>query len=128
MTINELIALANAGFTKAEIMALNTQPQPQPQPQPSPYTQLQPQNWGGGFQTNGQNFSQLTGMHVPGQGENVGKQASNVDVLTALQGLTAAVQNKNVNMTQNQIPKVEKTEDVLASIINPTYEGLGKEE
>lgn len=38
------------------------------------------------------------------------------------------MQNKNVNMTQNQIPKVEKTEDVLASIINPTYEGLGKDE
>ena len=118
MTINEIIALANAGFSKNEIMALNTQTYTQPQPQP------QPQNWGGGFQ----NFSQYTGMHVPGQGENSGKQASNVDVLTALQGLTAAVQNKNVNMTQNQIPKIEKTEDVLASIINPTYEGLGKDE
>ena len=67
-------------------------------------------------------------MHVPGQGENTVKQASNLDVLTALQGLTAAVQNKNVNITQNQIPKMEKTEDVLASIINPTYEGLGKDE
>ena len=121
MTINEIIALANAGFSKDEIMALNTQTYTQPQPQP------QPQNWGGGFQNYGQNFSQLTGMHVPGQGENSGKQASNVDVLTALQGLTAAVQNKNVNITQNKVPKVEKTEDVLASIINPTYEGLGKE-
>ena len=130
MTINEIIALANAGFSKDEIMALNTHPQPQPQPQPqiTPYAQ----NWGGGFQPQGQyqnisQFPNLTGMYIPGQAENYGKQASNVDVLNALQGLTAAVQNKNVNMTQNQVPKVDTTEDVLASIINPTYEGLGKD-
>ena len=123
MTINEIIALANAGFSKDEIMALNTQPQPQPQPQLSPYAQ----SWGGGFQPQGQ-YQNLTGMYIPGQTENDGKQASNVDVLNALHGLTAAVQNKNVNITQNHVPKVDTTEDVLASIINPTYEGLGKDE
>ena len=133
MTINEIIALAKSGFSKDEIMALNTQTYTQPQPQPQPQTQPQTQNWGGGFQPHGQyqniaQFPNLTGMYIPGQAENAGKQASNVDVLNALQGLTAAVQNKNVNMTQNQVPKVEKTEDVLASIINPTYEGLGKDE
>ena len=73
-------------------------------------------------------FPNITGMYIPGQAENAGKHDSNVDVLNALQGLTAAVQNKNVNMTQNQIPKVNTTEDVLASIINPTYDGLGKDE
>ena len=137
MTINEIIALANAGFSKDDIMALNnqtyTQPQPHPQPQTSPYTQLQPQSWGGGFQPQGQfqnmaQFPNLTGMYIPGQAENAGKHDSNVDVLNALQGLTAAVQNKNVNMTQNQVHKVDTTEDVLASIINPTYDGLGKDE
>ena len=149
MTINEIIALANAGFSKDEIMALNTQTYTQPQPQPQPQNlggnfqpqqqnlggnfKPQPQNWGGGFQPQGQyqniaQFPNLTGMYIPGQAENAGKHDSNVDVLNALQGLTAAVQNKNVNMTQNHVPKVEKTEDVLASIINPTYEGLGKEE
>ena len=131
MTINEIIALANAGFSKDEIMALNTQTYTQPQPQTSPY--IQPQNWGGGFQPQGQyqnisQFPNLTGMYIPGQAENAGKHDSNVDVLNALQGLTAAVQNKNVNMTQNQVPKVDTTEDVLASIINPTYDGLGKDE
>ena len=95
--------------------------------------QPQQQNWGGGFQPQGQyqniaQFPNLTGMYIPGQTENASKHDSNVDVLNALQGLTAAVQNKNVNMTQNQVPKADTTEDVLASIINPTYEGLGKDE
>ena len=47
------------------------------------------------------------------------------DVLDALKNLTRSVQNNNVNMMQNQMPKQVTTEDAIASIINPpNYEGL----
>ena len=40
MTIDQLLTLTAAGFSKAEILALaNTQPQPQPQPSPQPSPQ-----------------------------------------------------------------------------------------
>ena len=47
------------------------------------------------------------------------------DVLGALKSLTSAVQNNNVNLMQNTVPKQVTTEDAIASIINPpNYEGL----
>ena len=47
------------------------------------------------------------------------------DVLDALKNLTRSVQNNNVNMMQNQMPKQVTTDDAIASIINPPdYEGL----
>ena len=47
------------------------------------------------------------------------------DVLSALKSLTSAVQNNNVNLMQNAVPKHVTTEDAIASIINPpNYEGL----
>ena len=72
-------------------------PQVQPQPQPQAYPQTQ-------------------------QIQQISKQN---DVLSTLKSLTRAVQSNNINLMQNAVPKQVKTEDAIASIINPpNYEGL----
>ena len=98
MTLDNLITLITAGFTKDEILTMSgtaTQPQPHPQPQANP----QPQ-----------------------QIQQISEQN---DVLSALKSLTSAVQSNNVNLMQNVVPKQVTTEDAIASIINPpNYDGL----
>ena len=57
--------------------------------------------------------------------QNSQQNSQQNDVLDALKNLTRSVQNNNVNMMQNQMPKQVTTEDAIASIINPpNYEGL----
>ena len=102
MTLDNLITLITAGFTKDEILTMSgaaTQraPQPQPQPQPQAYPQTH-------------------------QIQQIREQN---DVLNALKSLTSAVQSNNVNLMQNTVPKQVTTEDAVASIINPpNYDGL----
>ena len=178
MTIEQLLTLTAAGFTKSEILALaNTQPQPQPQPQPSP--QPSPQAYayapapaqmpgsqvaglnvgmyGGqkGVQNAGtvgatgtgvygyQNITGSTGNNAGGftapgimgqtgnnayagfqQVNNPAPQGYGTDVVKAIQGLTSAVQLSNVQTAGNVVPKKQTTEDIIASIISPEYEGL----
>jgi hypothetical protein len=163
MTLDNLITLITAGFTKQEILTMsgmNTQRAPQPQPQPSPnlspyssnqfysYSGLQNQYapQGGQPQPNAQGYAQqnpqagaqvftqaggqmgayMGGQQVPqGMAQQMGQIRDNNDVMTALNKLTSAVQSNNVNMMQNQVPKVLTTEDAIANIINPpNYEGL----
>ena len=137
MTLDNLIALITAGFTKEEILTMSgtaTQraPQPQLQPQfyqntqepvqgvqgyahqfPQGYTQVYPQ-----AQTQAQAYPQTQTQ----QARQIGDQN---DVLSALKSLTSAVQSNNVNLMQNAVPKQVTTEDAIASIINPpNYEGL----
>lgn len=144
MTIDNLIALITAGFTKDEILTMSgtvTQraPQPQPQPQPQPHTYnptqffSQAQNFQQGMGAQGytQMYPQAQPQAVPQvqaypqtqaqQARQIGDQN---DVLSALKSLTSAVQSNNVNMMQNAVPKQVTTEDAIASIINPpNYEG-----
>ena len=62
---------------------------------------------------------------VNGYPQNINQNSHQNDVLDALKNLTRSVQNNNVNMMQNQMPKQVTTEDAIASIINPpNYEGL----
>ena len=145
MTIDNLITLITAGFTKDEILTMTgtaTQraPQPQPQPQPQPYnaTQFFPQTQAQNFQQGmgGQGYPQMYPQAQPQavpqvqaypqtqaqQARQIGDQN---DVLNALKSLTSAVQSNNVNLMQNAVPKQVTTEDAIASIINPpNYEGL----
>ena len=145
MTLDNLIALITAGFTKEEILTMSgtapqRAPQPQPQPQPQAYnaTQFFPQNQnfqqGMGTQGYAQMYPQAQPQAVPQvqpqaypqtqaqQARQIGEQN---DVLSALKSLTSAVQSNNVNMMQNAVPKPVTTEDAIASIINPpNYEGL----
>ena len=137
MTLDNLITLISAGFTKEEILTMSgtaTQRAPQPQPQPQP--QFYPQNYqqapAQGVQGYAQQFPQMFPQPQPQaqaypqtqtqQARQIGDQN---DVLSALKSLTSAVQNNNVNMMQNTVPKQVTTEDAIASIINPpNYEGL----
>ena len=131
MTLDNLIKLISAGFTKEEILTMSgtaTQRAPQPQPQ----TQFYPQNYQQaqvqGVQGYAQQFpqAQAQAQAYPQtqtlQARQIGDQN---DVLRALKSLTSAVQSNNVNLMQNAVPKQVTTEDAIASIINPpNYEGL----
>jgi hypothetical protein len=151
MTLDNLITLISAGFTKDEILTMSgtatqraPQPQPQPQPQqqpqhqPQPQPQFYPQNYQQsqtpvqGVQGYAQQFpqgypqaqtqAQLYPQTQVQQARQIGDQN---DVLSALKSLTSAVQSNNVNLMQNAVPKQVTTEDAIASIINPpNYEGL----
>ena len=141
MTLDNLITLITAGFTKDEILTMSgtapqRAPQPQPQPQPQIYPQSYPQNQGQGVQGYAHQFpqgytpaypqaqaqAQLYPQTQAQQARQIGDQN---DVLSALKSLTSAVQSNNVNLMQNAVPKQVTTEDAIASIINPpNYEGL----
>ena len=131
MTLDNLITLISAGFTKEEILTMSgtaTQraPQPQPQPQPQNYQQTPVQGVQGYTQQFPQGYPQAQTQAYPQtqaqQARQIGDQN---DVMSALKNLTSAVQSNNVNLMQNTVPKQVTTEDAIASIINPpNYEGL----
>ena len=135
MTLDNLITLISAGFTKEEILTMSgtaTQraPQPQPQPQPQFYPQNYQQAQAQGVQGYTQQFPQAqTQAQAQAYPQTQTQQARQIgdqnDVLSALKSLTSAVQSNNVNLMQNAVPKQVTTEDAIASIINPpNYEGL----
>lgn len=143
MTLDNLITLITAGFTKDEILTMSgtqraPQPQPQPQPQPHPqpqpqpqlYPQSYPQNQGQGVQGYTPQFPQgypqaQTQAYPQTQAQQARQIGDQNDVMSALKSLTSAVQSNNVNLMQNSVPKQVTTEDAIASIINPpNYEGL----
>lgn len=141
MTLDNLITLITAGFTKDEILTMSgtatqraPQPQPQPQPHPQPQPQPQPQFYAQNYQHGVQGYTQQFPQGYPQaqaqaypqtqaqQARQIGDQN---DVMSALKSLTSAVQSNNVNLMQNSVPKQVTTEDAIASIINPpNYEGL----
>ena len=130
MTLDNLITLITAGFTKEEILTMSgttTQRAPQPQPQPQFYPQNYQQTPVPGAQQFPQMFPQAQAQAQPQpqaypQTQQISEQN---DVLNALKSLTSAVQSNNVNLMQNTVPKQVTTEDAIASIINPpNYEGL----
>ena len=104
MTIEQIITLTQAGFTKDDIISMSGQNQQMPV----------------------QNPQMINGYYsYSGYPQNINPNSQQNDVLDALKNLTRSVQNNNVNMMQNQMPKQVTTEDAIASIINPpNYEGL----
>lgn len=141
MTLDNLITLITAGFTKDEILTMSgtatqraPQPQPQPHPQPHPQPQPQPQFYEQNYQHGVQGYTQQFPQGYPQaqaqaypqtQAQQIQQIGDQNDVLSALKSLTSAVQSNNVNLMQNAVPKQVTTEDAIASIINPpNYEGL----
>ena len=131
MTLDNLITLISAGFTKEEILTMSgtdTQRAPQPQPQfyPQNYQQTQAQGVQGYTQQFPQAQPQAQAHAYPQtQTQHARQIGDQNDVLSALKSLTSAVQSNNVNLMQNAVPKQVTTEDAIASIINPpNYEGL----
>ena len=115
MTIEQIITLTQAGFTKDDIIAMSGQNQQMPvQNQQMPAQNQQMQTLP---------HQQMINGYYAYSGYPQNSQQN--DVLDALKNLTRSVQNNNVNMMQNQMPKQVTTEDAIASIINPpNYEGL----
>ena len=143
MTLDDLITLITAGFTKDEILTMSgTAPQRAPQPQPQPQPQFYPQNYQQtqtpvqGVQGYAQQFPQMFPQaqeqaqpqpqpQAYPQTQQIQQISEQNDVLSALKSLTSAVQSNNVNLMQNTVPKQVTTEDAIASIINPpNYDGL----
>ena len=137
MTIEQLITLTQAGFSKYDILEMisNNQMQMPMQHMPTqqmptqqmpmqqiptqkmPMQQMQQTHMNTGFYSNS-NYPQ----NINQQSQQISEQN---DVLSALKNLTRSVQSNNINMMQNQVPKQVTTEDAIASIINPpNYEGL----
>ena len=122
MTIEQIITLTQAGFTKDDIIAMSGQNQQMPvqnQQMPVQNQQMPVQNQ----QMQTPPHQQMINGYYAYSGYPQNSQQN--DVLDALKNLTRSVQNNNVNMMQNQMPKQVTTEDAIASIINPpNYEGL----
>ena len=136
MTIEQIITLTQAGFTKDDIIAMSGQNQQMPvqnQQMPVQNQQMPVQNQQMPVQ-NQQMPVQDQQMQTPPHQQMINgyyaysgypQNSQQNDVLDALKNLTRSVQNNNVNMMQNQMPKQVTTEDAIASIINPpNYEGL----
>ena len=121
MTIEQIITLTQAGFTKDDIFAMSGQMPVQNQQMPLQNQQMPVQN-----QQTLPYQQMINGYYsYSGYPQNINQNLQQNDVLDALKNLTRSVQNNNVNMMQNQMPKQVTTEDAIASIINPpNYEGL----
>ena len=108
MTLNEIIALVNAGFTKDEIAKLSAPtpvpaPAPEPTPAPAPTPAPTPAP------------AQLPVIHTP---DDASQQMFN-NLLQQMSQLTQAVYQNNILNSQNQIPQERTAADITAEIINP---------
>ena len=142
MTIEQLITLTQAGFSKYDILEMISNNQMQMPMQHMPTQQMPTQQ----MPTQQMPMQQIPTQKMPMQQmqqthmntgfysnsnypQNINQQSQQIseqnDVLSALKNLTRSVQSNNINMMQNQVPKQVTTEDAIASIINPpNYEGL----
>lgn len=102
MTFEQLMKLLDAGFTKAEIMALNgTQepaPQPEPEPEPEPAPQPEPE---------------------PQPEPAPAPQNDQAAILAKLEELNQTIIRSNINNSRQ--PETESVDDILATIIRPTF-------
>lgn len=146
MTIEQIIALTKAGFSKYDILEMVSQNQMQMPMHQMPTQQMPTQQMPMQHTPTQQmpmqpmpmqQMSMQTPSHQMNTGfysnsnypQNINQQSQQIseqnDVLSALKNLTRSVQSNNINMMQNQMPKQVTTDDAIASIINPpNYEGL----
>ena len=107
MNQEDILTLARAGFSRAEILAMiqpdpaAPQPEPQPAPDPAPAApQPEPQP-------------------AADPAPAAPQQPSNQDVLAAINSLTAAIQNINRNSAQQPGQNRLTGDDVMAGFIRP---------
>ena len=102
MTFEQLMKLLDAGFTKAEIMALNgtpaPAPQPEPEPEPAPAPQPEPE---------------------PQPEPAPAPQNDQAAILAKLEELNQTIIRSNINNSRQ--PDTESVDDILATIIRPTF-------
>lgn len=102
MTFEQLMKLLDAGFTKAEIMALNgtQEPAPQPEPEPEPAPAPQPEQ-------------------EPQPEPAPAPQNDQAAILAKLEELNQTIIQSNINHSRQ--PETESVDDILATIIRPTF-------
>lgn len=110
MNQEDILALVRAGFSRSEILAMQTpaaEPAPaEPQPDPEPAPQPEPEPAPAAPQPEPAPAAQPA-------------QPSNQDVLAAINSLTAAIQNINRNSAQQPVQNRITGDDVMAGIIRP---------
>lgn len=100
MTFEQLIKLLDAGFTKDEIMALNGTPAPAPQPEPEPEPDPEP-------------------APQPEPAPAPAPQNDQAAILAKLEELNQTIIRSNINNSRQ--PETESVDDILATIIRPTF-------
>ena len=100
MNINDVVALARAGFNREQIAALAgiTAPGPQVQPTPEPKQEPSPARQVQNPAPTHDDFTKL---------------------MVALGQTTQAVQGFNLGNAEQTAPKQQSADDIIASIINP---------
>lgn len=123
MTLEQIISLSQAGFTKQEILSLaNTTPHPTPQPASQPTTTPNVASLPGAPQaahtpaTIPAPAPAQAPAQVQAQAEAQGTASEN-GVLSKLNELEKLLLMGNVS--GSQMPEQTTTDDILASIINP---------
>lgn len=110
MTFDQLMKLLDAGFTKQEIMALNgtpvpepaPAPQPEPEPDPAPAPQPEPEP-----------------APQPEPAPAPAPQNDQAAILAKLEELNQTIIRSNINNSRQ--PETESVDDILATIIRPTF-------
>ncbi len=104
MTVNEIMKLLDAGYTKEEISALDAEPAPEPKPAPDPKPEPAP-----------------APEAKPEPAPAPDAEPTLADVLKQMARLTATIQANALAQTQiNGQPKQPTAEDMIAQIIRPT--------
>ena len=111
MNINDVIALARAGYTRDEIAALAKSAAPEQEPQPAPEQQPQPAPEQQPVQ---QSVQQTVQQEQPAY-DFLSLLSEKID------GLSSAIKASNILNSQMPEVKRETAQDALASIIIPTY-------
>ena len=153
MTIDQLIALTSAGFTKADIVAMAQAVSPAPAPAPAPATGFMPQPvqpTGVAPVTAGQTVPVVPGFGTPinpqqgvqeqfydkamaqnGQQMqldmgNGGVVKNNDPLIETINNLTRAVQANGIANSQMPTQAQPTVDDMLAEIIRPSGQNGGK--
>lgn len=113
-TLEEVIALSRAGFTKQEIMMMTGTPAPEPAPAPAPEPTPAPAP-----EPAPAPDPQPAPAPDPQPAPAPAPQPSNQDVLAAINSLTAAIQNINRNSAQQPGQNRLTGDDVMAGFIRP---------
>ena len=100
MEVKDIINLVNAGYTRAEIEAMQKASAPAPATQPATAPATQPAT-------------------APATQPETAPATQPADLAAQIAALTAAIQaNGILNSTQ---PKQESADDILASLLDPNY-------